>query len=116
MENPRNQISELQFGKFPDAVEFQCWKVNFKTEVCANSLHPTLTMSWIKRQMTSQSFEGRQFTDFVMLDAKIASALEKKISNPHFCRRVSVEEQRALKGRCREEKEIERVRSSEKIV
>ena len=32
-----------------------------------------------------------------MLDAMIASALIKIISNPHFRRRVSVEEQRAQK-------------------
>ena len=32
-----------------------------------------------------------------MLDAKMASALEKIISNPHFRRRVSVQEQRAQK-------------------
>ena len=32
-----------------------------------------------------------------MLDAKIASALKKIISNQHFPRRVSVEEQRAQK-------------------
>ena len=32
-QNPRNQISELHFGNFPDSAYFQCWKV--KTEVCS---------------------------------------------------------------------------------
>ena len=30
---PRFPISELHLGKFPDSMEFQSWKVNFKTEV-----------------------------------------------------------------------------------
>ena len=48
--------------------------------------------------MTSQSIEGRRdFPDFEMLDAGIASALRKIIINSSFKRRVSVEEQRAQK-------------------
>ena len=31
---PRFPMSELHFGKFLDSVDFQSWKVNFKTEVC----------------------------------------------------------------------------------
>ena len=50
-------------------------------------------MLWIKDleipksvddHMTSQSLEARDFTDFEMLDAKIASALKRIISNQHF--------------------------------
>ena len=33
MEAPRYAISELHFGTFPDPDDFQCWRVNFKTEV-----------------------------------------------------------------------------------
>ena len=63
-------------------------------------------MSWIKEvekgksvddPLTSQSIEGRDFSDFELLDAKIASALKKIISDPHFRRRVGVEEQHAQK-------------------
>ena len=78
-----------------------CWKVNFKTEVCANTPCSMLTMSWIKEGKVAkstdgllklQSIEGRSdFPDFEMLDAKIASALKKIISNPHLRRRVTVE-------------------------
>ena len=32
MDYPRFPISELHLGKFPDSLEFQSWKVNFKTE------------------------------------------------------------------------------------
>ena len=36
MDCPRYPISELHLGKFQDSMDFQCWEVNFKTEVCAN--------------------------------------------------------------------------------
>ena len=48
MENPRNQILEQHFDRFPDSTDFQCWKTNFKTEVCSCSGCPTVTMLWIK--------------------------------------------------------------------
>ena len=38
MEYPRCPISELHLAKFPDSMEFESWKVNFKTEVCAKSV------------------------------------------------------------------------------
>ena len=38
--------------------------------------------------LSLQSFEGRRVPDFEMLDAKIASALRKIISNYKFRRRV----------------------------
>ena len=50
-----------------------------------------------KRSLTSHSIEGRDLLDFDMLHAKIASALKKIISNPHFPRRVSIEELRPQK-------------------
>ena len=48
--------------------------------------------------VTSQSIAGRRdFSDYEMLRAKIASALKKIITSVHFRRRVSVEGQRAQK-------------------
>ena len=105
MNYQRYPVSERHLGKFPDSVDFQCWKVNFKTKVCAISSHPTITMSWIKEAeiaksiddlMTSQSIEGRSnFPDFDVLGAKVASALKKVISNVHF-RSSAYEEGRLL--------------------
>ena len=43
---PRFLYSDL--GKFPDSMEFQSWKVNFKTEVCSESADPHFTMQWTK--------------------------------------------------------------------
>ena len=44
-EAPRYTVSEWHFGKFPDSDDFQCWSVNFKTEVCVSTPFPELTMS-----------------------------------------------------------------------
>ena len=94
---------ELNFGKFPNPDDFQCWRVNIKTEVCVSTFISELTMSWINEVemaksfddlVTSQSIEVKYFPDFEMLDARIASALRRIISSTFFRRRVSVEEQR----------------------
>ena len=44
---------------------------------------------------TSQSIGGHIFPNFEMLDAKIASALKKIISNSHFKKRVDLEGHKA---------------------
>ena len=64
--------------------------VNFRTEVCANTPCAKLTMPCIKEVeiaksihdlSTTQSIERKHFPDCEMLDAKIASALRKIMSN-----------------------------------
>ena len=70
-----------------DSTEFQSWKVNFKTEICAKTANPQITMHWItdveKAQsidelMTSQSILGRKdLPAYEMLDVVIASSLKK---------------------------------------
>ena len=88
-------------------MEFQSWKVNFRTELCQRTADPQITMHWIKEVeiaksidelMTSRSIVGRtDFPDFDLLDAMIASALKKLLNTQiHFRKRVSVEQQRAL--------------------
>ena len=94
MDYPRFPISDVHPGKFPDSLEFHKWKVNFKTEVCANSAFPHITMHWVKKVeiakstgdlMTSQSTAGRRdITDYDMHDAMIASALKKLLASVHF--------------------------------
>ena len=46
---------------------------------------------------SSRSVSGNYFPTFEMLDAKIASALNKIIQNSHFKKKVSLEEQKAQK-------------------
>ena len=43
MDSTRFPVSEMHLGKFPDSMEFQSWKVNFKTEVCSKSADPECT-------------------------------------------------------------------------
>ena len=46
---------------------------------------------------SSRSVAGKNFPNFEMLDAKIASALNKIIQNTHFKKKVSLEEHIAQK-------------------
>ena len=97
----RLQILDLHFGKFPTPATFACWKIRFKTEVCTCSQFPTEAMHWIKEVemvdsvddlMSSSSIRGIQMPNVEVLDAKIASALNRIIHNSQFKRRISLED------------------------
>ena len=99
----RLQISDLHFDKFPTPVTFARWKIRFKTEVCTSSQFPTEAMTWIKEVemvdsvddlKSSSSTRGISMPNFEVLDARIASALNKIIHNSQFKRRISLEEQK----------------------
>ena len=47
VEQPKNNVSDLQFEKLPKPTTFTYWKTNFKTEVCSGSGHPAEAMPWI---------------------------------------------------------------------
>ena len=102
----RLQISDLHFDKFPTPATFACWKIRFKTEVCTCSQFPTEAMQWIKEVelvgsvdelRSSSSTRGISMPNFEVLDARIASALNKIIHNSQLKRRISLEEQKAQK-------------------
>ena len=102
----RLHISDLHFDKFPTPATFACWKIRFKTEVCTCSQFPTEAMQWIKEVelvdsvdvlRSSSSIRGISMPNFEVLDARIASALNKIIHNFQFKRRISLEEQKAQK-------------------
>ena len=102
----RLQISDLHFDKFPTPATFACWKIRFKTEICTCSQFPTEAMQWIKEVelvesvdelRSSSSTGGISMPNFEVLDARIASALNKIIHNSQFKRRISLEEQKAQK-------------------
>ena len=102
----RQQISELQFYKFPDPQSFFVWKIRFKTQVTTCSDFPSDAVLWIKgvemvdsldELKISRSVCGKDFTNFEMQDAKIACALNKIIQNSQFKKKVSLEEQKAQK-------------------
>ena len=80
-----------------------------KTEVCTCSQFPTEAMQWIKEVelvdsvdelRSSSSTHVISMPDFEVLDARISSALNKIIHDSHFKRRISLEEQKALKKDC----------------
>ena len=67
---------------------------------------PSEAMLWIKEVemvdsseelKSSRSVSGKDFPNFEMLDAKIASALNMIIQNSQFKKKVSLEEQKAQK-------------------
>ena len=102
----RLQISDLHFDKCPTPATFSCWKIRFKTEVCTCSQFLPEAMQWIKEVelvdsvdelRSSSSTRGISMPNFEVLDARIASALNKIIHNSHFKRRISLEEQKAQK-------------------
>ena len=57
MDHPRYPISELQFGKFPDPVEFHSWKVYLKSVVCSKSAYLHLTVHRIKEVEIAKSID-----------------------------------------------------------
>ena len=82
----RQQISELQFDKFPSPQSFLCWKMRFKNQVTACSDFPSDIMLWINEvEMvgsldelnSSRSVDGKYFPNFEMLDAKICLCSEQ---------------------------------------
>ena len=56
-------------------------------------------MLWIKEveMVQSGSIKGTQFPNFELLDARVASSLNKIIQNAYFKKKVSLVEQKALK-------------------
>ena len=102
----RLQISDIHFDKSPTPATFACWKLIFKNEVCTCSQFPTESMLWIKEVelvdsvddlKSSCSERGIQMPKFEVLDAKIASALNRIIHNTQFKRKVSLDKQEAQK-------------------
>ena len=92
----RLQIWDLHFDKFPNPATFACWKIRFKTEVCTCSQFHTEPMQWIKEVemvdsvdgfKSSSPIRGISMPNFEVLDARIASALNKIIHNSHFKRK-----------------------------
>ena len=102
----RLQISDLHFDKFPNPATFAFWKIRFKTEECTCSQFPTQVLLWIKQVemvesvddlKSSRSVRGTHGPNFELLDAKIASALNRIIQKTRFKQKVSLEEQKAHK-------------------
>ena len=102
----RLQISDLHFEKFTTSTTFPCWRIRFKTEVRTCSQFLTEALLWIKEVefvysvgdlKSSCSVKGIHMPNFEVLDAKIASVLNRIIHNIQFKRKVSLEEEKVQK-------------------
>ena len=54
---PRILVTEWNLGKFPDSMEFQSLKINFRTEVCIRTADPQVTMHWIKEVVIAKPMD-----------------------------------------------------------
>ena len=99
----RLQISELQVDKVTTPSTFSYWKIRFQTQVSSCSDFPSEAMLWIEVEMvdsldevkSSRSIKGKNFLNFEMLDARIASAVNKIIQSSYFEKKVCLEEQKS---------------------
>ena len=83
-----------------------CGKYDSRAKRLHVLIFPSEAVTWIKEEemvdsldelKSSRSIAGKNFPNFEMLDARIASALNKIIQNSQFKKKVSPEEQKALK-------------------
>ena len=99
MDCPRVLVTEWNLGNFLESMEFQRCKINFRIEVCVRTGDPQVTMLWLKEVAIARTYDelvaswsmtgNINFLDFEMLDAMIASALEKLINTTsNFWKRV----------------------------
>ena len=88
----RLQISDPHFDN-PTSATFACWKIRFKIEECICSQFLTEAVLWIEEVELVDSVDdlkslcsvrGTQMPNFEVLDAKIASALNRIIHNTQF--------------------------------
>ena len=102
----RQHMSELQFDRFPHPSSFLVLETRFDNtglkwfwfSVGSNVMDQRSGDGWFSgwAQILAIS-EGKDFPNFQMLDAKIASALNKIIQNSQFRKKVSLEEHKAPK-------------------
>ena len=101
----RDRISSTS-NRNRDLSTFLKWNIRFKNQVTTCSDYRSEAILWIKEVekvdsleefKSSRSIAGKNFPNFEMLDARIASALNKIIRNSQFKKKVCLEEQKAQK-------------------
>ena len=102
----RQQMSERQLGKVPTPSAFSCWMMRFKNQVttcsdfhlrlCCASRKWRWLILWTSLNPRDQFME-RIFQILTCSTREVASALNKIIQNSQFKKKVSLEEQKALK-------------------
>ena len=97
VELPQNYIKTANIGiairQIPNPLSFSVWKIRLKTQETSCSDFPSDALFWIKdvemvdsleELKSSRSVCGKDFPNFEMLDAKLASALNKITQNSQF--------------------------------
>ena len=96
-EVPCRERETTEFETFPTPLTFSYWQIHFRTEICSSSCHPS-AMSWMRdielaqtldNLKTSQSTAGNQFSNFEMLDAKVATASKRILTNMNLKKKSS---------------------------
>ena len=105
----RLQISDLHFDKFPSPATLCLLEDKIQDRgMYLLARLPTEAMQWIKEMelvdsvddlRSSSSIRGISMPNFEVLDARIASALNKISHNSYFKRRISLEEQKGPERR-----------------
>ena len=102
----RQQVSELQFDKFPNPPSFLVWKIRFKNQVTTCSDCPSEALLWIKEVemvdsldelKSSRSVYGKRFSK--LRDAGREDCLGSEQDHPEFPvqKKVSLDEKKAQK-------------------
>ena len=104
MEQTNNDCrSQIFMSTIPTPATFAWRKMRFKTEVCTCAQFLAEAILWIKEVELFASVDdlksscGIHMLNSEVLDAKIASALNRIIHNSHFKKRINLEEQKAQK-------------------
>ena len=100
----RRQMSELQFDKFPSSIIISVWKTRLKNtglkcfwfSVRSYAMHQRNINGWFFGWAETFTVSQGIFPSFEMLDAKIASSVNKIMQNSHF-KKVIFLEQKAPK-------------------
>ena len=76
---PRFPISEMHLGTFPHSMEFQSWKVNFKTEVCSKKNR----FSWLRYAWCNDCvcIEWRSFSTGMCISEKEQASKSSVLKN-----------------------------------
>ena len=80
VEQPRNQVSEMHFDKFPIPSTFQCWKTSFKTEVCSCSGYSE-AMHWIKEAEMVESVNDLESSQSIRDTVTTSMQIQESIGN-----------------------------------
>ena len=109
-----NSTSQPQFSSsspntnLPQPLETprSCTLQFLRTEICSRSRHPSDAMSWVRDVAvaqttddlkTSPSIAGNNHSNFKMLDAKVARALKRILTNTNFKQKLFLRGQKAPK-------------------